>query len=368
MLQCGAPRVFGQLAAIMLFVWTLGCASTDRESRSPYDEAVQAFVADGTFSGVVLVERAGEELFRSHYGTANKELDVPFTRGTRFRFHSLTKPLLSAAVLAAVAEGKLALDASICDSLDPCPSSWTPVTVRHLLNHTSGIEDFAGLLLEEWAGSLGATFDRIGERLSSLQPVTEPGTAWRYSNSGYVLLARLLERLDGRPIAEVMQRRVFGPAGMRNAGMEASPPWDESSYDTPLVVPRLATGYNGAPGRLQEASSRMYAIPGAGAAYGDADDLRAFARALFEGELLPAELRNAAVDVGERATVSYALGWVVRERHGARVYRHDGGNNGYLASLEYYPDQRLTVIVLSNLGFAPIEEIRDKLGEIALSE
>jgi CubicO group peptidase (beta-lactamase class C family) len=183
-----------------------------------------------------------------------------------------------------------------------------------------------------------------------------------------VLLAHVLERLDGVPIDEVMQRRVFGPTGMTNAGMEVSPPWDESSYDTPLVVPRLATGYNGAPGRLQEASSRMYAIPGAGAAYGTAEDLLAFARALFEGDLLPAELRQAAVDVADEVSVPYALGWVVKERYGARVYRHDGGNNGYLASVEYYPDRRLTVIVLSNFGFAPIEEIRDAVGGIALSE
>ena len=82
--------------------------------------------------------------------------------------------------------------------------------------------------------------------------------------------------------------------------------------------------------------------------------------------MLPRELRDAAVQVNEGASVPYALGWVVRERHGARVYRHDGGNNGYVTSLEYYPDVHLTVIVLSNLGFAPIEEIRDRLAKTAL--
>ena len=267
----------------------------------------------------------------------------------------------------AVADGALFLDQSVCEFLDPCPGSWEPAPVRHLLSHRSGIPDFSGELLEGWAGSLEATFNGVHETLNGLAPAWEPGTSWQYSNSGYVILARILERVDGLLIDAVMERRVFGPAGMTDAGMEVSPPWDDAQYDGSLAVPRMATGYNGAPDWLQVAYSKMYVIPGAGSAYGTADDLAAFAQALFEGSLLPRELRDAAVQVEEGASVPYALGWVVKERHDERVYRHDGGNNGFISSLEYYPDRQLTVIVLSNLGFTPVEEIRDRLGAIALA-
>lgn len=354
------------LLAAAAFVGLLAsCETTDSAAPDPYVEALRPFVDRSEFSGVALVTAPDGVLFRGRFGEADRELGVPFADDIRFRFHSLTKPLLSAAVLSTVADGGLAIDGSICDYLAFCPESWTPVTIRHLLAHRSGIPDFSKLLLDGWAGSLQTTFTAIRADLDDLTTVSPPGRDFQYSNSGYVLLAHVLERVDGRPIAQVMRRRVFDPAGMAGAGMEESPPWDEASYDGPVTIPRMATGYNGTPQWQQVAYSKMYTIPGAGAAYGTADDLDSFARAMFRDGLLPPELRQAAVQV-DGARVPYALGWVVRERHGQRVYRHDGGNNGFMTSLEYYPDRGLTVIVLSNLGFTPIEEIRDRLGELAL--
>ena len=201
------------LVVLTLLACTLVCSSPTPESDGRYHDVVVPFVEDETFSGVILVKRNENVLFQARYGEANKELAVPFEWETRFRFHSLTKPLLSTAVLSAVADGKLTLDGAICDALDPCPSSWMPVTVHQLLNHTSGIPDFSGLLLDGWAGSLEATFEAIQQQLTTLEPAFEPGTSWQYSNSGYVLLARILERLDERHIDDAKCALEEGQGG-----------------------------------------------------------------------------------------------------------------------------------------------------------
>lgn len=349
--------------------WALGVAmlaapaAISAEPAEALAAAVEPFAADGRFAGVVRVERGAHVLFERAYGQAHVEFEIPNTPQTLFKLHSLSKTFTATAVLRAAADGRLPLDTPICTHLDPCPEEWAPVEVRHLLNHSSGIPDHSNLLLSEFRDSSAATWKRIAPELDAAL-AAEPGAGFAYSNSGYVLLELILEDVYGASFHEVLQDTIFGPAGMDSAGVQSAPP--SGGYDGPLVVKGLASGYNGGPGALQRSYSKMYVIPGAGGVYASAEDVSAFAAALFNGKLLPPAFRQDMVSPDPALETRYAKGIVVLGEGERLQYRHDGGNNGYLSSLQYYPNAELTVIVLSNYGFAPMGEIRGAIADALL--
>jgi CubicO group peptidase (beta-lactamase class C family) len=185
--------------------------------------------------GAVLVERGGETLLRAAYGPAEAELDVANRPEAVFRIGSLTKPFTATAVLRAVERGEMALDDRICSSLSPCPSSWSGVTVHHLLSHTSGIPDSFGRLeavpVEETAAELGRVLAELVEEGEALD--SAPGEAYRYSNFDYVLLGVLLELAEGAPWAEVLAREIFRPLAMTGTAYD----------DVWALVPGRVRGY-----------------------------------------------------------------------------------------------------------------------------
>ena len=323
---------------------------------------------DLSFSGVVVLAERGKIVASRTIGYANIEFQVPNDLATRFKLHSLTKPLLAVVALRAVEAGKLELEAPVSRYLADWPESWRDVTVEQLLAHTSGIPDIAEMFLAEWAGDLPKTWKKVSTRASKSELQFKPGTKWRYCNAGYVLAANILVKIYGAPIAEVLERELFAPAKMPEAGLEETPEWASISYDGASVVPRLATGYNGTSTALQVAHSKMYSIPGAGGVYATASDLAAFAHAVFEQGLISNETVTRMTTVPSEREVPYALGWVIKDRNGRKLYRHDGGNNGFVTSLEYYPDTKISVIVLSNFGFASIGDLRDRVAKALFAE
>lgn len=205
------------------------------------------------------------------------------------------------------------------------------------------------------------------DRRSEFSLVAEPGTTFRYSNGGYGLLSLVLEAALGQPIHSIMSSRVFQPAGMIDATMEQAPDRSVTGwYNGPVLIDRLAAGYNGSPPEIRTAYSLMYTIPGAGGAIGTADDLAHFARAVFRNRLLPEELIAKMLAPDPAVHERYADGWIVGERNGHARYSHSGGTNGFLSLLEYYPNLDLTIVILSNLGFADIGGLSSSVADIAL--
>ncbi len=152
-----------------------------------------------------------------------------------------------------------------------------------------------------------------------------------------------------------MGQRIGGPA---------HPDWETiSNYDGSSVVLRLADGYNGSPSAMQVARSKMYAIPGAGGVYATAGDLAAFAHAVFEGGLIAKTSAKHMTTVSPGHETHYALGWVVKTRDGRRVFSHTGGTNGFVTSLECYPDLKMSIIILSNFGFTNMGELRSRVAK-----
>ncbi len=363
-----ALLLFCVLPTLTLAQSNAGREGTDQDQlAAAIDAALGPATAQGRFSGVCAVATAGKVQYLGTFGEANVEFGVAHSPGTRFKLHSLSKPLLSATLLTSVDAGELLLDELVGAYLNDWPFEWSEVTVRHLATHTSGIPELAERFLAQWSGSALATW-RVLDRaaLSKLALAFEPGTGWSYSNGGYVLLAAILEQVHEKPLDVILREQLFEPAGMKTAVLETTPPWDSIAYDGARVVPMLATGYNGSPQALQVAHSKMYSIPGAGGIVASGRDLVAFAHALFTGELLKPESVEQLTTVAQGQSVPYALGWFVREREGQRVFAHDGGNNGFVTSLEYYPESQLTIVILSNRGFAPLRELRDGVAAKAL--
>ncbi len=325
--------------------------SPDLLSRAAQMDAYMAGLAEqGAFSGAVLVAYRGQVLLSQGYGMANREQGIPASADTRFRLASVTKPITALAVLRLVAAGKLALGASICEYLSPCPPAWQPVTLTHLLNHTSGIADLADFADFALVEQLPATPDQLVARFRDLPLAFTPGELYDYSNSNYVLLALIIERAAGRPYADHLRAEIFDPLGMADTGID---PGDFS----PLGGTR---GYAGGAPDIPINVSNLY---GAGDLYSTVGDLYRLATALDAGTLLPPDL---AALMTTPSSGRYGLGWMVEQRGPHRLVYHPGSMSGAATWFGRYPDAGLTVIVLSNDYYANVFAVADELARYVL--
>lgn len=307
--------------------------------------------AAGTFSGVVLVRIESRDAFTHACGQADRVNDVPVTLTTRFKIYSISKFITALSVMRLVEEGVMALDAPITDYVAVAPEAWRVVTVEHLLRHTSGIPDLSEELTRHFHSDHPAAMRTLMTGLGpeNAKPRTTPGAQFAYSNFNYELLADAAAQASGMPFAELVSSRVFQPAGMKDSSLEAAN--TIAGHPVPVHEPGLAEGYNGEPGKLEQAFNWSFIQQGAGAVRTTAADFAALDRALAEGRVVsPATLEKMMGGPG--VAKGYQLGIVARSQDGLRMFGHDGGNNGYISNYQRFPDQQAMLISLSNLGFS----------------
>jgi CubicO group peptidase (beta-lactamase class C family) len=299
---------------------------------------------------------------------------VANSAATRFRIFSTTKQIIATAVLQLAAKDRLRLDAPVVDILPDLPQTWKRATVRQLLEHTSGIPNDEPL----WAASFEQGDARtqlqnlraIAAKLRG-QPLTAtPGTEWHYNNFGYDLLGCVIERVSHLSLSAYLRQYIFEPADMQGALLQGRADTTHTMYSGNAVVPGLASGYNGAPHRLETADSQMYASAGAGGIVATAQDLLRYDEALSSGTLLPRQWKNRAISEAFQinSRTGYGYGWIVVHTAGGKWYvHHSGGSNGFTSDYARIPDAGLCIIVLSNYGFAPAEDgIRNRIVEMIL--
>jgi CubicO group peptidase (beta-lactamase class C family) len=358
-------------------VGLLGPARAPAQSR--LDARIDAYLAPlaarDSFAGVVLVARGDTVLFERAYGKANVESGAPNRLDTRFRIHSITKQFTAAAVILLEQRGKVSLDSSIRAYLPELPTNWQQVSVLHVLTHSSAILDREGLWFEAAQAKPFSReldiLDRIAPELASDTLNGLPGTTFRYSNFGYDLLACLVEKVSGERFVDFVRENVFEPAGMKDAGFDQRGDVGDGTYVASLMVPRLASGYNGPPAQLQVAFPLMFGSLGAGGMYATARDLFHYDRALTAHRLFRPEVDRANVERAFRANdkASYGFGWMVRRpKEGTQYLEHSGGNNGYNADYARYPKERAVVIVLTNRGAIDVTGIRKEIARILLGD
>src|SRR5687768_9142404 len=181
-------------------------AALDRATlEKKIDELVNAHMAVNGFSGSVLLAREGKPLVAKGYGFANVEWQIPNTTNTKFRIGSITKQFTSMIVMQLREQGKIKLEDSMCLYVTPCPDTWKPVTIHHLLTHTSGIPTYTGI--KEWreVNMVPKTTDQIIAFFRDLPLQWTPGDKYAYNNSGYFLLGVIIEKITGRKYEQALQ-------------------------------------------------------------------------------------------------------------------------------------------------------------------
>lgn len=327
------------------------------ETAHRVDEFVRAEMARQKVPGVaVAVVDHGTVLKAQGYGLANVEHDVPVRPETIFQSGSLGKQFTAAAVMMLVEEGKLALDDSIAKYLPEAPETFRPITVRHLLTHTSGIPDYTEGTIDL---RRDYTEDEMARLAFGLKLESPAGSRWNYSNTGYLLLGVLVHRASGRFYGDVLRDRVFQPLGMKTARII-------SEED---IVPHRAAGYRLVGGELknQEWVAPKLNTTADGSLYFTVLDLVAWdkglrSRAVLEPESWVAVFQPVRLSSGR--TYPYGFGWAIDEVAGQTVVGHGGSWQGFKTQLTRYLGSDLTIIVLANLAEADPERFVDGIAAI----
>jgi CubicO group peptidase (beta-lactamase class C family) len=323
---------------------------------NPYDEHVAAYVAAGRFNGSVLLARDGKVLLAKGYGKANAEWDIANAPDTRFRLGSITKQFTSMAILLLDQQGKLKVEDPVCKHVPDCPAAWQPITIHHLLSHTSGIPNFTSFPDYGKTMSVGVTPDEIYKRFRDKPLDFDPGTKWAYSNSGYYLLGWIVERASGQSYEDFLRRNIFVPLGMIDSGYD----WNSA------ILPKRASGYEYGPKGLRNASLIHMSVPGgAGALYSTVLDLMKWDEALRAGKLLTPENYTRLF---EPVKNNYAYGWQVSDLQGVKTVSHGGGINGFATMIVRVQDQNLVAVALANAVPTDSGKIANDLVLLALGK
>ncbi len=317
------------------------------------EQVIRSYVAKNQFMGTVLVARGDRILLSKGYGFANLEWHIPNSPDTKFRLGSITKQFTAASILLLQERGKLNVHDLLKKYMPDEPPAWDKITIFNLLTHTSGIPNYTAL--SDFASEM-----RVSETpLEIIAHVRNkpldfaPGTKWNYSNSGYVVLGYVIEKVSDEPYAQFVQQNIFGPLGMKDSGYDSNT----------RVIEHRAAGYTPGPGGLLNAAYIDMSVPfAAGGLYSTTRDLLRWEQALFGGRPLS---RASLEEMTQPFKQDYAFGLEVRADGGQRVIEHSGGINGFSTDLVYYPQSRTTVAVLANVNGAAPDEIATYLGTLA---
>jgi CubicO group peptidase (beta-lactamase class C family) len=316
------------------------------EARTLADAVHSEMVQWHSPGAAMAVVRDGRLVIAEGCGLADVARNTAATADTVFAIGSMTKQFTAAAALLLVEDGRIGLDAPAARFLPALPPAYRDVTVRQMLEHTSGIPRD---LRDDDGDSLVG--NALFEKLAAEPLAFPPGQRAAYSNTEYILLGMMVEAQAGEGLASFLAERVFSPLGMRS-----------TRFVRPgLALSGAAKGYEWMDGELQELTS-IPARYGAGGIVSSASDLARWAAALDRGEVLRPESRaamwkGASLPDGRPATIGTddagrllqaAMGWHLSTDHGHRVIHHGGNIDGFSAQIDRFPDDRLTIVVLAN--------------------
>jgi|SRR5579872_847291 len=319
------------------------------------DDVVKPLETVGGPGFALCVVRDGTILYQKFGGFADVEMKRTITIDSHFRLASLSKAFTAMAVLALIERGDLSFDTRLPQVFPGFPAYGDAITLRHLLNHTSGLLDFGTLIPAGQTAQL-----RDGDVLEMMKRVGAtkfpPGSKFEYSNTGYVLLGLVVQHASGSPFGTFLRKAVFGPVGMKTTRIY-------EGETTPIAS--RAYGYiRDGDGFRRKDQSLMSALQGDGCIYSSVREMVQWDRALTRGTLVRADLMRAAFTSGhlnDGTATGYGFGWFVDAVNGHRRLWHSGGTVGFSHHFVRLPDDRLSVILLTNRGDASPEAITDRM-------
>lgn len=330
-----------RIPAILAFVLLLSTTCLAQEPfEKQLDEYLHAQMQAQQIPGVALaVVRDGKIVLARGYGLANVEHQIPVKPETIFQSGSTGKQFTATAVMMLVEEGKLSLEDKITKYFTDAPESWSNITVRHLLTHTSGMTDYP----RDFDLRRDYTEDDLLQRIKSIPLAFKPGEKWSYSNLAYVTLGILIHKVSGQFYGDFLQERVFKPLDMSTARI----------ISEAEIIPNRAAGYRVANGQLknQDWVSPSLNTTADGALYLTVYDMAKWDAALYTEKLLKRsslEQMWTKVKLNDGQSIAYGFGWGIGEVRGHRIIEHGGAWQGFKAQISRYVDDKLTIILFAN--------------------
>jgi CubicO group peptidase (beta-lactamase class C family) len=321
------------------------------------DSLFTAYTGESVPGASVAVIRNGEMIIRRAYGMADLERRIAATPETNYRLASVSKQFTAMAVMLLAKDGKLRYDQPIRELVPEIPQAAQAVTVRHLLNHTSGLIDYEDLIPESRTAQLddNEVLALVAARDSLYFPA---GAQYRYSNSGYVLLGLIVARVSGTSFPDFLRTRIFAPLGMRAtvAHIEGRDTVAQRSY-----------GYSPRGGAfVQTDQSVTSATLGDGGIYSNVDDMLRWDHALSSRTLMdPTAMTEATTPpaLPGGAATEYGFGWFIDRYRGEKRWRHTGETSGFRNAIQRFPDRRLTIVILTNRSSGEPQAIAERIAD-----
>ena len=364
-------------------------------SPNQIDAVFAGFRSNRAPGVAVLVVYNGRAVFHRGYGITDLHTLHKIDGRTNFRLASFTKQFTAACIMLLAHDGKLRYDDHLTDFFPEFPAYGKSITVRNLLNHTSGLPDYEGLLFKQYPGTPPEKVPQILDAgvLKLLEQQTSAkfpaGTKWEYSNSGYAVLAMIVEKVSGKPFGEFLRDRIFSPLKMKNTLA-----YEKGKNE----VPHRAYGHTKKEDSWSQTDqSPTSAVLGDGGIYSSIDDLAKWDLALRSHTLLSeAEMQPALTPVQpaegaakspddptqdgstqddptpdgptqDGSTVRYGFGWFLDPYQGHRRMWHDGDTIGFRTTIQRFPNDQLTIIVLANRADVEPEKLALKVADLYLA-
>lgn len=330
------------LAAALLALPAI--ASGQDPSPAKIDAIFSRFDRRDSPGCIVAVSRAGKVVFEKGYGMADLERDVPITPASIFHVASISKQFTAMAILLLEQQGKLSIEDDVRKYIPELPDYGKRITLRHLLQHTSGIRDQWTLLrMAGWRGDDLITEDDVMWAVTRQRALNfDPGAEYLYSNSGFTLLAVIVRRVSGHSLREFADEQIFKPLGMAHTHFHD---------DHTMMVPHRTSAYEPRDGGGWSVSIPVFDTYGATSLFTTAEDLlrweQNFSTPVVGSPALLARMQQEGI-LNDGTRTGYALGIAVGTHRGVREIGHSGADAGYRADVERYPDQQLAVTALCN--------------------
>jgi len=346
----------------MAFSVAFSNSSNGQTQQGGYDSLLNTiFPKDGP-GGTVLVSKGGQIIYNNAYGKANLELKIPMTTEHVFRMGSLTKQFTAVCILKLIEEGKLSLEDKLIKFIPDYSPNVEKITIANLLAHTSGIKNYTGL----------PAFNEILKRrdLSPLELIAlfkdqpldfEPGSNYQYSNSGYILLGFIIEKLSGMAYGKYVQENIFIPLNMSHSY------YDERTK----VISNRISGYRKRNDRYENSEFLSMTLPyAAGSLLSTTGDLLKWYSGLADGKIISKTslaLAHTSWKLPSGRETGYGFGWEIGNIHGSKAVKHNGVVNGFFTDVVYLPAERILVSILSNYeNVGDLDVAAAKLAAMAL--
>ncbi len=337
-----------------LFLFCILTLGFNTNKTAQIDQLFSSYNGKDTPGAAVMVIKNGKPIFKKAYGLANLEEKTPVTPATNFRVASVTKQFTAVCIMMLVEREQLTYEHTLQQIFPEFPAYGRNITIRHLLQHTSGLVAYEDLIPDT------ATVQVLDKDVLSMMAQDSayflPGAQYRYSNSAYAVLAMAIEKVSGKSFAKFLHDNIFKPLGMKNT----------VAYQKGIsTVKHRAMGYRQEGGRFVFSDQSLTsAVLGDGGIYSSVEDLFKWDQALYTEKLVKQETLAAAFTPGvlsDGKVLDYGFGWQLGQFNGHRRVMHGGSTSGFRNVIQRYLDDKLTVIILTNRAEPEVAPLADKL-------